>query len=160
MKVSAKKFFIAVLVVLLTLLGLSFKYGSSKPSVGMLLPVTAVYGLISWCLVAFLSSRLKRPFGLVDALRCTGWIIIGCSYGISPNGYDVFLWPQYASLARPVAQSGAIVGILTVILATILIPALQAPKAGCCSECGYDLTGNASGVCPECGTAIPTISGK
>ncbi len=24
---------------------------------------------------------------------------------------------------------------------------------GLCVECGYDLTGNVSGVCPECGTA-------
>jgi hypothetical protein len=24
-----------------------------------------------------------------------------------------------------------------------------------CSTCGYDLTGNVSGICPECGTPIP-----
>lgn len=23
-----------------------------------------------------------------------------------------------------------------------------------CLECGYDLTGNVSGVCPECGTPV------
>jgi hypothetical protein len=27
------------------------------------------------------------------------------------------------------------------------------PPAHCCTRCGYDLTGNTSGVCPECGTA-------
>lgn len=26
-----------------------------------------------------------------------------------------------------------------------------------CIQCGYDLTGNASGVCPECGTAVVTL---
>jgi hypothetical protein len=26
---------------------------------------------------------------------------------------------------------------------------------GYCSACGYDLTGNVSGVCPECGTKDP-----
>jgi len=26
-------------------------------------------------------------------------------------------------------------------------------RRGLCRSCGYDLTGNASGVCPECGTA-------
>jgi len=26
---------------------------------------------------------------------------------------------------------------------------------GYCQRCGYDLTGNLSGICPECGTAIP-----
>ena len=25
---------------------------------------------------------------------------------------------------------------------------------GLCGRCGYDLTGNVSGVCPECGTAV------
>jgi hypothetical protein len=28
--------------------------------------------------------------------------------------------------------------------------------AGNCTACGYNLTGNTSGVCPECGTAIST----
>jgi hypothetical protein len=27
-------------------------------------------------------------------------------------------------------------------------------RSGGCSACGYDLTGNTSGVCPECGTAV------
>ncbi len=27
---------------------------------------------------------------------------------------------------------------------------------GGCRECGYNLTGNESGICPECGTAIRT----
>ena len=33
----------------------------------------------------------------------------------------------------------------------------QRPKVGCCPACGYNLTGNTSGVCPECGT--PTAAG-
>lgn len=32
-------------------------------------------------------------------------------------------------------------------------------KRGLCLTCGYDLTGNTSGVCPECGTAAPPNSG-
>jgi hypothetical protein len=28
-------------------------------------------------------------------------------------------------------------------------------KPGSCGHCGYDLTGNVSGVCPECGTRVP-----
>jgi hypothetical protein len=31
----------------------------------------------------------------------------------------------------------------------------QRPANGHCHACGYDLTGNVSGVCPECGTPVP-----
>jgi len=29
-----------------------------------------------------------------------------------------------------------------------------------CSRCGYDLTGNTSGICPECGTAVKATAAK
>ena len=29
-------------------------------------------------------------------------------------------------------------------------------RLGLCRACGYNLTGNTSGVCPECGTPIPS----
>ena len=30
----------------------------------------------------------------------------------------------------------------------------RAPRPGHCRNCGYDLTGNLSGICPECGAAV------
>ncbi len=33
-------------------------------------------------------------------------------------------------------------------------------KAGHCRSCGYNLTGNTSGVCPECGTRVPQSCGE
>jgi hypothetical protein len=34
-------------------------------------------------------------------------------------------------------------------------PRTAYPPAGHCRRCGYNLTGNVSGVCPECGTPVP-----
>ena len=31
----------------------------------------------------------------------------------------------------------------------------KSPAEGCCFRCGYNLTGNTSGSCPECNTAVP-----
>ncbi len=31
---------------------------------------------------------------------------------------------------------------------------LERARTGLCLSCGYDLTGNESGVCPECGTEV------
>ena len=55
-----------------------------------------------------------------------------------------------------------------VVLLTAVLPALwvilwrrrravrRRAQAGLCGKCGYDLTGNTTGVCPECGTAVAT----
>jgi hypothetical protein len=42
------------------------------------------------------------------------------------------------------------------VLAGLAIRGWRGPvyASGCCAHCGYDLTGNTSGICPECGTAI------
>jgi len=33
-------------------------------------------------------------------------------------------------------------------------PVKPTPRPGVCARCGYDLTGNVSGVCPECGHGV------
>ena len=37
---------------------------------------------------------------------------------------------------------------------------VRPPEPGHCRECGYDLTGNESGTCPECGNRIGSNSTK
>jgi hypothetical protein len=44
----------------------------------------------------------------------------------------------------------AILPVLWLVLCLIR----RRPSAGQCTLCGYDLTGNTSGVCPECGTPV------
>ncbi len=46
-------------------------------------------------------------------------------------------------------------GVLIILLPTAILWRRDRRRAkGQCHRCGYNLTGNTSGVCPECGTAI------
>ena len=42
--------------------------------------------------------------------------------------------------------------------AMVLIRRWKRPRPGLCKRCSYNLTGNTSGVCPECGTRVPQKS--
>jgi DNA-directed RNA polymerase subunit RPC12/RpoP len=53
-------------------------------------------------------------------------------------------------VASPV---GAAVGV-ALIMASLWLPARPPPRSGICRHCGYDLTGNISGRCPECGLRV------
>jgi tRNA(Ile2) C34 agmatinyltransferase TiaS len=48
----------------------------------------------------------------------------------------------------------AIPMLVIVLLAIVIWQDKRRPPKGACQKCGYDLTGNASGRCPECGTTI------
>jgi hypothetical protein len=58
-----------------------------------------------------------------------------------PDAADKPIWPVATA-------AGAVGGGL------IYLSRRRVRAAGCCSSCGYNLTGNVSGVCPECGTAV------
>jgi len=44
-------------------------------------------------------------------------------------------------------------------LSALAVATIPAPPFHCAS-CGYDLTANASGICPECGTALKPTTGN
>lgn len=49
----------------------------------------------------------------------------------------------------------AIVSVVpTALFWTLSLPT---PPAGACASCGYNLTGNISGRCPECGTPVTNM---
>jgi hypothetical protein len=51
------------------------------------------------------------------------------------------------------------VAIASAIIATFFWTiALPTPPADACDRCGYNLTGNVSGRCPECGTQIASLT--
>ncbi len=82
----------------------------------------------------------------------------------SPHLFGVFLsldYPFASGRMRAVAvPHGLVIGLL---LAYPAVAFVRGPvrrwrrrRRGLCVACGYNLTGNVSGVCPECGRGIPS----
>jgi hypothetical protein len=57
------------------------------------------------------------------------------------------IWSVLILVAAPVMRAGA-----------LAIRKRRRRSRGLCGICAYDLTGNQSGVCPECGTAAPSCT--
>ncbi len=88
-----------------------------------------------------------------------GWRDVGQASALADDGaaFDVRriwggrVWMVRVSLAIPTIVLAALV------LAVFGLPRLRRrlrAKRSQCLRCGYDLTGNVSGVCPECGAAV------
>ena len=81
---------------------------------------------------------------------------------VGENDHPMRLWPVFRRFANPlvgrVSSIGVPLGIplLVCVFTIILLMRLDRRRIlpGHCQNCGYDLTGNVSGRCPECGTAI------
>ncbi len=83
--------------------------------------------------------RLRTLTLWTGSLLC---VLIAAAFVVSEYFFSVFRVPLYA------------------VFATVAVPTLLAwrfwpkpLKPGHC-RCGYDLTGNTSGVCPECGVEV------
>lgn len=96
----------------------------------------------------------------------TTWEIYGPDLLLAPStlwyNLESGAFPQRAlGLWWPIVRSGeALVMPVWIPAMAISIPAIlsrwlrrQRPQ-GSCRRCGYELTGNVSGICPECGTSI------
>jgi hypothetical protein len=103
------------------------------------------------------------------------------SHGIEPRnsvpppfGLQTGLLPRWVNETQPrtdLIRRGNIFGFYLpywcVVLSSIPLPAIwivrrlrlaTALKRRRCPQCGYSLTGNTSGTCPECGNPIPQTS--
>jgi len=92
-------------------------------------------------------------------MESAGWT---CDFLDSVLRWD--MWAQFAllflGLYLPSMSNGHLVVPVWLLLVAVGFPTAilwwhgRRPKAGFCKVCKYDLTGNVSGTCPECGTAV------
>ncbi len=79
-----------------------------------------------------------------------GWVVH--RWGVSfINSPDYFSWRGGRIMAN--VPLGALL-VLLLVPTIVLVHRARQPGPHHCRRCSYDLTGNISGICPECGTAI------
>lgn len=83
-------------------------------------------------------------FRLVRSPIYTPWVLFP-SVGRHPSG-EWFSFPLHFPLL------GLLIAVIYPVLPTTV--KRRRRKRGLCVHCEYDLTGNVSGVCPECGTPV------
>jgi hypothetical protein len=70
----------------------------------------------------------------------------------------LLVWLEPSALPHAVERNAlrawVIAGMLAIVMIVLPRRRVCRPDASC-GKCGYDLTGNISGVCPECGTPTP-----
>ena len=122
-------------------------------------------GLVLSCifLAGFIASA-GREFGYTGrtiTIGCAlGCFCVGSTHVDSRRGFDylngfdplVIPWPKrYRSIIGiPLWMPFLALGIPSFIVWR----RVRKPRVGHCADCGYDLTGNTSGVCPECGSKV------
>jgi hypothetical protein len=81
---------------------------------------------------------------------CNGW-------SIEESGFSFWYWrPAWHRWVNEwLVIIPCWIPVLFLVLPTvILFYRDRRPSKGQCQACGYDLTGNESGTCPECGTSV------
>lgn len=66
----------------------------------------------------------------------------------------LFNGPFFVSAVCFVLTAGPLVGVVLVAESFVHARRVSAAPAPLCEACGYNLTGNVSGICPECGRPI------
>jgi hypothetical protein len=107
---------------------------------------------VAWVLAA-VTTPFARRWTRQLAQVCLGAVLVaGVAWALNP--YFTFAWPTFSA---PVPIGLGVAAILSVIGLFLPVPAGGRDGWRWCAGCGYDLTGNESGVCPECGRPTPRM---
>lgn len=99
-------------------------------------------------------SRRARGFVKWLGMAVCGWLFTlliarFVNTGVDPDEYDGSLFPE---LTVPFLLTALPVAFL------LWLGMREKARPELCRGCGYNLTGNVSGKCPECGTRIPYVA--
>jgi hypothetical protein len=116
-----------------------------------------LFGLPAYIITAVVNARSRRQSRNVDALRALCWTLFGCGLGIGacPGGgkFGVF-FPQYLLWTQLGGVGLMVASVAFIIFLTAKFPPPPDDNTPYCDACGYNLTGNETGVCPECGEQV------
>jgi hypothetical protein len=128
--------------------------------------------ILVWMLIWLLSlgifslNKSNRParhlWSVVCATPCfvgvlTSALVFGRDFarlGREFSAHDWIRWLHVLWCACP-AGCGFVAWVTLWRCGRLMLQANTRFPSNCCERCEYDLTGNVSGICPECGTAIP-----
>ncbi len=132
--------------------------------VGLLLTFGALFIMYTELDAPFRVARVGSTLPLIQLIMAGGVLM---SSGLACRMSKYAMVGAFAPLAlslpaaygmmpeslRSALQVGSLL-VMVCAFAPVVVDIRQRPKVGHCAHCGYDLTGNASGRCPECGTAV------
>lgn len=107
-------------------------------------------------LAVYLFALCVAPFRITRRIRRAGGKILprGTLGRASPRAASMCWWARYRAPDGEIRMS---LWSTTAVTCTRYSEVVEA-FARACRTCGYSLAGNTSGVCPECGTAMPRVS--
>ncbi len=112
--------------------------------------------LISWLPIANNPSWITGPFVTICVIIKGIALLALAPAGIIVGGVTTKIgWPQAPSLTFDFLVIAYIANTLLYgTIGYLLGYFTYRPGPGLCRKCEYNLTGNESGICPECGTVI------
>ena len=111
----------------------------------VMLPGRGIWS-VGWGRGALIVCRYRQPTTRSEAVWLTE--MVDELYG------EGWAWPQVIKLPAVLPATAGLAFVGAVLLARPLLRTRRRHRRGQCLTCGYDVTGNTSGKCPECGTKI------
>ncbi len=121
--------------------------------------VAAMFGVPGFVLSLTRHQRIAKALGISSLLGGLLYIVWSSVHLFMPSQPPFQMFP-----ARPVLDNVLLfliaywgppvfLGFLTLVFSFTSLKRIQRFPKGQCALCGYNLTGNMSGICPECGNS-------